>query len=89
VCVENENIWNSFLQVKVQSLNTLFNLSVDEKLRVKIAKSDLLLLAMKYLDDEGMKVKEPAAGILANLALSHVNHDIMVEAGVIPKLVRH
>jgi hypothetical protein len=89
VCVENENIWNSFLQVKVQSLNTLFNLSVDEKLRVKIAKSDLLLLAMKYLDDEDMKVKEAAAGILANLALSHVNHDIMVEAGVIPKLVRH
>jgi len=89
VCVENENIWNSFLQVKVPSLNTLFNLSVDEKLQVKIAKSDLLLLAMKYLDDEDMQVKEAAGGILANLAFSHANHDIMVEAGVIPKLVRH
>lgn len=89
MCVENENIWNFFLQVKVQSLNMLWNLSVDEKLRVKIAKSDLLLLAMKYLDDEDMKVKEAAGGILANLALSHVNHDMMVEAGVIPKLVRH
>ena len=89
MCVENENIWNSFLKVKVQSLNTLFNLSFDEKLRVKIAKSDLLLLVMKYLDDENMKVKEAAGGILANLALSHANHDIMVEAGVIPKLVRH
>ncbi|AES59916.1 armadillo/beta-catenin-like repeat protein, putative [Medicago truncatula] len=75
-------------EVKVQSLNMLWNLSVDEKLRVKIAKSDLLLLAMKYLDDEDMKVKEAAGGILANLALSHVNHDMMVEAGVIPKLAK-
>ena len=33
-------------------------------------------------------MKEAAGGILANLALSRVNHDIMVEAGVIPKLVR-
>lgn len=74
--------------VKVQSLNMLWNLSVDEKLQVKIAKSDLLLLAMKYLDDEDMKVKEAAGGILANLALSHVNHDMMVEAGVIPKLAK-
>jgi hypothetical protein len=47
------------------------------------------LLAIKYLDDEDKIVKEAAAGVLANLALSQVNHDIMVEAGVIPKLVRH
>lgn len=75
-------------EVKVQSLKMLWNLSVDEKLRVKIAKSDLLLLAMKYLNDEDMKVKEAAGGILANLALSHVNHDMMVEAGVIPQLAK-
>lgn len=84
-----EIIWNSFLQVKLQSMSTLWNLSVDDKIRVKVAKSDTLLLAIKYLDDEDSKVKEAAAGVLANLALSRVNHDIMVEAGVIPKLVRH
>lgn len=73
----------------MQSLNTLWNLSVDEKLRVKLAKSDILLLAIKYLDDEDIKVKEAAVSVLENLALSRVNHDVMVEAGVIPKLVRH
>jgi hypothetical protein len=73
----------------VQSLNILWNLSFDGKLRVKLAKSDIHLLAIKYLDDEDKIVKEAAAGVLANLALSQVNHGIMVEAGVIPKLVRH
>ncbi|GAU40734.1 hypothetical protein TSUD_14190 [Trifolium subterraneum] len=76
------------LEVLVQSLNILWNLSFDEKLRVKLAKSDIHLLAIKYLDDEDKIVKEVAAGVLANLALSQVNHDIMVEAGVIPKLAR-
>ncbi|XP_058724467.1 uncharacterized protein LOC131595943 isoform X2 [Vicia villosa] len=75
-------------EVKVRSLNTLRNLLVDEKLRVKLAKSDILLLAIKYLDDEDVKVKEAAGGVLANLALSRENHDIMVEAGVIPKLAK-
>lgn len=70
-------------------MSTLWNLSVDEKLCIKIAESDILLLAIKYLDDEDIKVKEAAGGILANLALSRANHNIMVEAGVIPKLVRH
>lgn len=69
-------------------MSTLWNLSVDEKLCIKIAKSDILLLAIKYLDDEDIKAREAAGGILANLALSHVNHNIMVEAGVIPRLVR-
>ncbi|XP_004498277.1 uncharacterized protein [Cicer arietinum] len=75
-------------EVKLQSMSTLWNLSVDDKIRVKVAKSDTLLLAIKYLDDEDSKVKEAAAGVLANLALSRVNHDIMVEAGVIPKLAK-
>lgn len=70
-------------------MSTLWNLSFDEKLRIKIAKSDILVLAIKYLDDEDIIVKEAAGGILANLALSHDNHNIMVEAGAIPKLVRH
>ncbi|KAK7273873.1 hypothetical protein RIF29_14937 [Crotalaria pallida] len=75
-------------EVKEQSLSTLWNLSVDENLCTKIAKSDILLLTIKYLDDEDIKVKEAAGGILANLALSRVNHNIMVEAGVIPKLAK-
>ncbi|KAJ1425385.1 Armadillo-type fold [Sesbania bispinosa] len=75
-------------EVKEQSMSTLWNLSVDEKLCIKIAKSDILLLAIKYLDVEDMKVKEAAGGILANLALSRANHNIMVEAGVIPKLAK-
>lgn len=86
--VENLEYPGLFLQVKEQSMGTLWNLSVDEKLCIKIAKSDILLLTIKYLDDEDIKVKEAAGGILANLALRHVNHNIMVEAGVIPKLVR-
>ncbi|XP_019461283.1 PREDICTED: uncharacterized protein LOC109360684 isoform X2 [Lupinus angustifolius] len=75
-------------EVKEQSLSTLWNLSFDEKLCTKIANSDILLLTIKYLDDEDIKVKEAAGGILANLALSRVNHNIMVEAGVIPKLAK-
>ncbi|XP_059649528.1 uncharacterized protein LOC132295328 isoform X2 [Cornus florida] len=72
--------------VKEQSICTLWNLSVDEKLRVNIADSDLLPLLVKFLDDEDVKVKEAAGGVLATLALSQYNHRIMVEAGVIPKL---
>lgn len=63
-------------------------MSVDEKLREKIANSDLLPLLVKFLEDEDNKVKTASGGVLANLALSHFNHKVMVEAGVIPKLVR-
>lgn len=66
----------------------MWNLSVDEKLRLKIANSDILPLLIKSLEDEDINVKEAAGGVLANLALSRSNHNIMVEAGVIPKLVR-
>ncbi|KAK4261752.1 hypothetical protein QN277_004708 [Acacia crassicarpa] len=75
-------------EVKEQSMSTLWNLSVDEKLRIKLANSDSLPLIIKYLEDEDVKVKEAAGGILANLALSHVNHSLLVEAGVIPKLAK-
>ncbi|GAV63425.1 Arm domain-containing protein/KAP domain-containing protein [Cephalotus follicularis] len=75
-------------EVKEQSICTLWNLSVDENLRVKIANTDVLLLLIKSLDDEDVKVKEAAGGVLANLSLSHSNHNIMVEAGVIPKLAK-
>lgn len=71
-----------------QILCTLWNLSVDEKLSVKIANPDILPLLIKSLEDEDLRVKEAAAGVLANLTLTHSNHNIMVEAGVIPKLVR-
>ncbi|KHN25538.1 Protein ARABIDILLO 1 [Glycine soja] len=75
-------------EVKEQSLSTLWNLSVDEKLCIKISKTEILPLAIRYLDDEDIKVKEASGGILANLASSRVNHNIMVEAGVIPKLAK-
>uniref|UniRef100_A0A7N0UBI9 ARM repeat superfamily protein n=1 Tax=Kalanchoe fedtschenkoi TaxID=63787 RepID=A0A7N0UBI9_KALFE len=70
------------------SLCTLWNLSVDEKYRVKIANSELLPLLIKCLNKEDVKVKEAAGGVLANLALSTRLHDVMVEAGVIPKLAQ-
>ncbi|KAK6921639.1 LOW QUALITY PROTEIN: hypothetical protein RJ641_012146 [Dillenia turbinata] len=71
-------------EVKEQSLCTLW--SVDEKLRKKNSNTELLPLLIKFLDDEDMKVKEAARGVLANLALSHSLHNIMVESGIIPKL---
>ncbi|KAJ0038171.1 hypothetical protein Pint_22338 [Pistacia integerrima] len=76
-------------EVKEQSICTLWNLSVDEKLRLKIANSDILPLLIKSLEDEDINVKEAAGGVLANLALSRSNHNIMVEAGVIPKLANY
>ncbi|TXG57162.1 hypothetical protein EZV62_018475 [Acer yangbiense] len=75
-------------EVKEQSICVLWNLSVDEKLRVKIANGDILPLLILSLEDEDIKVKEAAGGVLANLALSHSNHKIMVEAGVISKLAK-
>ncbi|XP_021807628.1 uncharacterized protein LOC110751463 isoform X1 [Prunus avium] len=75
-------------EVKEQAISALWNLSVDEKFRLKIANSDVLPLLVKSMDDEDIKLKEAAGGVLANLALSHVNHSIMVEAGVIPKLAK-
>ncbi|KAL3830777.1 hypothetical protein ACJIZ3_019579 [Penstemon smallii] len=72
--------------VKDQSICTLWNLSVDEKLRERMTSSEFISLLVKFLEDEDLKVKEAAGGILANLTLSKSNHTIMVEAGVIPKL---
>lgn len=86
-CREWRYVLNFFLQVKEQSICTLWNLSVDEKLREKIANNDLLPLLIKSLDEEDVKVKEAAGGVLENLALSRFTHNMMVEAGVIPKLV--
>ncbi|ERN00692.1 uncharacterized protein LOC18428760 [Amborella trichopoda] len=74
-------------EVKEQCVCTLWNLSVDEKIRVKMAKVDFLLPKLvRFLGDEDIKVREAAGGVLANLALSPSSHEIMVEAGVIPKL---
>lgn len=67
---------------------TLCNLSVDEELSARMSSSEILPLLVKYLEDEDIKVEEAAGGVLANLSLRQSNHKIMVEAGVIPKLVR-
>lgn len=74
--------------VKEQSLCTLWNLSVDEKLGKKIANFELLSLFLRFLEDEDVKVKEAAGGVLANLALCQHNHKILVEVGAIPKLAK-
>lgn len=74
--------------MKEQTLCTLWNLSVDEKLSARFTSSEILPLLVKHLEDEDTKVKEAAGGALANLTLTQSNHKIMVEAGVIPKLVR-
>lgn len=66
---------------------TLWNLSIDEKLRVKLVNNEFLPVLVKFLDDEDIKVKEAAGGILANLSLSSCCHSLLVEHGVIQKLV--
>lgn len=73
-------------EVKEQCLGTLWNLSVDEKVRMKIADMEILDLFMKFLDDKAVKVREASGGVLANLALSSCNHQKLVEAGIIPKM---
>lgn len=75
------------LQVKEQCLCTLWNLSVAEDLRLRIAKIETLPVVISSLADEDLKMKESAGGLLATLALSESNHEILVELGIIPKLV--
>ncbi|KAG2598062.1 uncharacterized protein LOC120707060 isoform X1 [Panicum virgatum] len=70
-----------------QCLCTIWNFSIDENWRYKILRSDVLTKIVRYLDEEDIKVKEAAGGIISNLALSPSNHGALVEAGVIPKLV--
>lgn len=74
--------------MKEQIICSLWNLSVDEELSARITNSEILPLLVKYLEDEDIKVVEAAGGVLANLSLRQSNHNMMVEAGVIPKLVR-
>lgn len=74
--------------MKEQTLCTLWNLSVDEKHSVRMTSSEILPLLVRFLEDEDNKVREASGGVLAILALTQSNHKIMVEAGVIPKLVR-
>ena len=57
-------------EVKEQSMCVLWNLSVDEKLREKMANSELLSSLIQALSDDKVGVKEAAAGVLANLAMS-------------------
>jgi hypothetical protein len=50
-------------------------------------RSDVLIKIVHCLDNEDIKVKEAAGGIISNLTLSRSNHGALIEAGVIPKLV--
>jgi len=77
-----------FFQVKEQCICALWNLTVDEEIREKVADFDILRLLISFLEDDDVNVKEAAGGVLANLALSRSTHKILVEVGVIPKLVR-
>ncbi|XP_010460100.1 PREDICTED: uncharacterized protein LOC104741035 isoform X1 [Camelina sativa] len=74
--------------VKEQCICALWNLTVDEEIREKVAKFDILRLLISFLEDDDVNVKEAAGGVLANLALSRSNHKILVEVGVIPKLAK-
>jgi hypothetical protein len=73
--------------MKEQCLCIIWNFSTDENLRCKILGSDMLIPIARFLDDEDIKVKEAAAGIISNLTLCHSYHGDLAEAGVIPKLV--
>ncbi|KAL6608044.1 hypothetical protein ACP70R_041107 [Stipagrostis hirtigluma subsp. patula] len=70
-----------------QCLCTIWNFSIDENWRHKILRRDVLIKIVSFLDDEDIKVKEAAGGIISNLTFSRSNHEALVEAGVIPKLV--
>ncbi|KAM3330269.1 hypothetical protein ACQJBY_026928 [Aegilops geniculata] len=74
-------------EIKEQCLCTIWNFSIDEKMRYKLLGSDMLIPIVRFLDDEDIKVKEVAASITSYLTLSHSYHGALVEAGVIPKLV--
>ncbi|EFH66827.1 hypothetical protein ARALYDRAFT_313192 [Arabidopsis lyrata subsp. lyrata] len=74
--------------VKEQCICALWNLTVDEEIREKVADFDILRLLISFLEDDDVNVKEAAGGVLANLALSRSNHKILVEVGVIPKLAK-
>ena len=64
----------------------LWNLSVDEKLRAKMANSELLSSLIQALSDDKVGVKEATSRVLENLSMSEYDHHVMVEARVIPKL---
>ncbi|XP_056854916.1 uncharacterized protein LOC130504323 isoform X2 [Raphanus sativus] len=78
----------SLATVKEQGICALWNLTVDEGVREKVADFDVLKLLIGFLEDDDVNVKEAAGGVLANLALSRNNHKVMVEVGVIPKLTK-
>lgn len=97
------------LQVRKQALCVLWNVSLNEKERIKIADLELLPVLLAILDSEDSEAekekeepvvglqsrdsieeetaKEAAVGVLANLSYSSCNHPILIQAGVIPRLV--
>lgn len=99
------------IQVRKQALYVLWNVSLNEKERIKIADLELLPALVAILDSEedeedgeereeaggtllgardsveGETAKEAAVGVLANLSHSVRNHPVLIQHGVIPRLV--
>ncbi|KAF9625290.1 hypothetical protein IFM89_020876 [Coptis chinensis] len=67
-------------EVKEQSICVLWNLSVDEKLRVKMANGDLLPILIKFLgDEEEMKAKFLKVNVEGSKVLRKVAKNVLLE----------
>ncbi|CAM6036739.1 unnamed protein product [Sphagnum compactum] len=74
-------------EVREQAVGVLWNLSANERERKKIAGLELLPVLLAMVDSKEELEQEAAMGVLANMSLSPSNHPILVDAGIIPKLV--
>jgi hypothetical protein len=75
-------------EVREQAVGVLWNLSANERERKKIAGLELLPVLLAVVDSKEELEQEAAMGVLANMSLSPSNHSILVDAGIIPKLVK-
>nr|PNR35431.1 hypothetical protein PHYPA_023331 [Physcomitrium patens] len=94
-------------EVRKQALSVLWNVSLNERERNKLADLELLPALLAIVDSEEEKEtegedtvslqtgdfhqeseKEAAIGVLATLSYSPCNHEMLIRAGVIPRLAR-
>lgn len=73
--------------MREQALCVLWNISSDESERKKIAELELLPVLLSTVDSHEEAEREAAVGVLANMSCSPCNQSILVEAGIISKLV--